>query len=91
MATGSSSFLKRQGSWASAVALPAADGDGCPYLAAQRHCGPHWQFGLQAQVGFDTLCGLAGFWQPQVHCAPPQDLQVHSIWVVVFIAVILSM
>jgi hypothetical protein len=59
-------------------------------LPAQPHCGPHWQFGPQAHAGCDTVCGQAGFWQPQVHCAPLQDLQVHTVRVEVFMAVFLS-
>lgn len=39
----------------------------------------------------DGLCGLAGLWQPQMHCAPEQVWQLHWNGVVVFMEVLLSM
>ena len=55
------------------------------HSAPHRHCGPHWHCGPQAQV----FC-WAGCWQPQVQPAPGQAVHGHSVGVVAFMVILLS-
>lgn len=74
-----------------AAASEKAGGNGLFYLPAQLHCGPHWHCGPQAQPAFGAACAPTGFWQPQMHCAPGQAVQLHWDCVVVFMVFLLSM
>jgi hypothetical protein len=59
------------------------------YTRGQAHPGPHWHCGPQAQTGFGSACCTGILWQPQAQFWPGQLVQVHGVWVVVFMAFLL--